>query len=191
MTSSYFTDPIIFLIDSLFSLYILAVLLRFLLQYFGADFYNPIAQFLLKVTHPPLKLLRRFVPAIGKLDTSSLVLAIVLQMLADFLVILLKGANISLIALIFLSITQLINLMLNIFIFAVFVRALLSWINPMSYDATTSILTSLTEPLLRLCRKIVPDMGGLDFSPLIVLLVLQLAKMVLLPPLHGLASLLG
>lgn len=191
MTSSYFTDPIIFLIDSLCSLYILAVLLRFLLQYFGADFYNPIAQFLLKVTHPPLKVLRRFVPAIGKLDTSSLLLAIVLQMLADFLVFLLKGVSISLIALIFLSLTQLINLVLNIFIFSVFARALLSWFNQVNYDATTSVLISLTEPLLRLCRKIVPEMGGLDFSPLIVLLVLQLAKMVLLPPLHGLAGLLG
>ena len=191
MTSSYFTDPIIFIIDSLFSLYILAVLLRFLLQYFGADFYNPIAQFLLKATHPPLKLLRRFIPAIGKLDTSSLVLAIILQMLADFLVLLLKGVSISLIALVLLSVTQLINLFLNIFIFAVFARALLSWINPMSYDAATSVLISLTEPLLRLCRRIVPDIGGLDFSPLIVLLVLQLAKMVVLPPLHGLAGLLG
>ena len=191
MTPSYFTDPIIFLIDSLFSLYILAVLLRFLLQYFGADFYNAIAQFLLKITHPPLKLLRRFIPAIGKLDTSSLILAIILQMLADFLVLLLKGVSISLIALVLLSVTQLINLFLNIFIFAVFTRALLSWINPMSYDAATSVLISLTEPLLRLCRRIVPDIGGLDFSPLIVLLVLQLAKMVFLPPLHGLAGLLG
>lgn len=191
MNANYMTDPIIFLIDSLFSLYILAVLLRFLLQYVGADFYNPIAQFLLKITHPPLKFLRRFVPAMGKVDSSSLLLAVILQMIADFFVLLLKGVSISLVALAILSTTQVIGLLINIFIFAVFARALLSWLNPMSFDAATSVLIYLTEPLLRLCRRFVPDMGGVDFSPLVVLLVLQLAKMVILPPLHGLANLLG
>lgn len=191
MNANYFTDPIIFIIDSLFSLYILAVLLRFLLQYFGADFYNPLAQFLLKATHPPLKFLRRFVPAIGKLDTSSLVLAMLLQMLADVLIVLLRGGSISLVALLFLSLTQLISLLLNIFIFSVFARAILSWIMPMSYDAATSVLISLTEPLLKVCRRVVPDMGGVDFSPLVVILALQLAKMIILPPLHDLANLLG
>jgi YggT family protein len=84
MTASYVVDPLIFIIDTLLSLYVLAVLLRFLLQWSGAEFYNPISQFLVKVTHPPLKLLRRFVPPIGKIDTSSLVLLLSLQMLSDF-----------------------------------------------------------------------------------------------------------
>lgn len=191
MGATYMTDPIIFLIDTLFSLYILAVLLRFLLQWCGADFYNPISQFLVKATHPPLKILRRFVPSIGKIDTSSLILVLTLQMLADFSILLLKGVTINIGALTILSITQLIALLINVFVFAVFARALLSWLNPGTFNAASSILTTLTDPLLDIIRKVIPDLGGLDLSPLAALLLLQLAKMVILPPLHELASLIG
>ena len=191
MGATYMTDPIIFLIDTLFSLYILAVLLRFLLQWCGADFYNPISQFLVKATHPPLKILRRFVPSIGKIDTSSLILVLSLQMLADFSILLLKGVTINIGALTVLSITQLISLLINVFVFAVFARAILSWMNPGAFNAAASILATLTEPLLDICRKVIPDLGGIDLSPLAALLLLQLAKMVILPPLHELASLIG
>jgi YggT family protein len=191
MGSTYMTDPIIFLIDTLFSLYILAVLLRFLLQWCGAEYYNPISQFLVKATHPPLKILRRFVPSIGKIDTSALVLVLALQMLADFSILLLKGVTISIGALTILSITQLISLLINVFVFAVFARAILSWLNPGTFSAAASILATLTEPLLDICRKVIPDMGGIDLSPLVALLLLQLAKMVILPPLHELAGLIS
>ena len=191
MGSTYMTDPIIFLIDTLFSLYILAILLRFLLQWCGADFYNPISQFLVKVTHPPLKILRRFVPSIGKIDTSSLILVLTLQMLADFSILMLKGVTINIGALTVLSLTQLVSLLLNVFVFAVFARAILSWFNPGAFNAAASILATLTEPLLDICRKVIPDLGGIDLSPLAALLLLQLAKMVLLPPLHELAGLIA
>jgi YggT family protein len=191
MGATYMTDPIIFLIDSLFSLYILAVLLRFLLQWCGANYYNPISQFLVKATHPPLKILRRFVPSIGKIDTSALVLMLALQMFADFSILLLKGVTINIGALTILSITQLISLLINVFVFAVFARAILSWFNPGAFNAAASILVTLTEPLLDICRKVIPDLGGIDLSPLVALLLLQLAKMVILPPLHELANLIG
>jgi len=191
MGSSYMTTPAIFLIDTLFSLYILMVVLRFLLQWTHADFYNPISQFLVKVTHPPLKLLRRFVPSVGKIDTSSIVLALLLQMLADFSILLLKGVMVSPVALIILSFSQLVSLLINVFVFAVFGRALLSWFNPLNNNPASSILYSLTEPLLGICRKIIPDLGGIDLSPLAALILLQLAKMMILPPLSQLASLIG
>jgi YggT family protein len=191
MNSSYMTDPVVFLINTLCSLYILAVLLRFLLQYCGSDFYNPISQFLIKITHPPLKILRRFIPSVRKIDTASLVLVFGLQMLVYFFISVLKGISIGLAALTILSIAELLELLINIVIYAVFARALLSWIRPDGFDAASSILTSLTEPLLATCRKFIPDMGGIDLSPLAVLLFLQLAKMVILPPLHSLASLVS
>jgi YggT family protein len=191
MDSTYVTNPAIFISDTLFSLYILAVMLRFLLQWCGAEFYNPISQFLVKATHPPLRILRRFVPPIGKIDTSSLVLVLALQMLADFSILMLKGASIGIGALTILSMTQLVSLLINIFIFAVFARALLSWLNPGTFNAAASILYSLTEPLLNVCRRFIPDLGGIDLSPLVALLLLQLAKMLILPPLQELASLIG
>jgi len=191
MGATYMTDPIIFLIDTLFSLYIIAILLRFLLQWCGADFYNPISQFLVKMTHPPLRIMRRFVPSIGKIDSSSLLLMLSLQMLADFSILLLKGVSINIGALVILSMTQLISLLLNVLVFSVFARALLSWMNPGTFYAAVSIVEALSNPILNLCRKMIPNLGGIDLSPLAALLLLQMAKMVILPPLHELASMVG
>jgi len=191
MGATYMTDPIIFLIDTLFSLYIMAILLRFLLQWCGADFYNPISQILVKITHPPLRIMRRFVPSIGKIDSSSLVLMLSLQMLADFSILLLKGVSINIGALVILSMTQLISLLLNVLVFSVFARALLSWMNPGTFYAAVSIVEALSNPILNLCRKMIPNLGGIDLSPLAALLLLQMAKMVILPPLHELASMVG
>ncbi|MFI3217644.1 MAG: YggT family protein [Methylococcales bacterium] len=189
MNSNYLTAPIIFLIGTLFYLYILAVLLRFLLQYCGSDFYNPISQFLIKITHPPLKVLRRYIPAVRKIDTSSLVLVFALQMLADFSIGLLKGDAIGIASLAILSTSHLIELLIDIFIYAVFIRALLTWFSPVGFDAVSAILTSLTEPLLNTCRKFIPYIGGVDLSSLAVLLFLYLAKLMVLLPLYDLVNL--
>jgi len=189
MNSNYLTAPIIFLIGTLFYLYILAVLLRFLLQYCGSDFYNPISQFLIKITHPPLKVLRRYIPAVRKIDTSSLVLVFALQLLADFSIGLLKGDTIGIASLAILSTSHLIELLIDIFIYAVFIRALLTWFSPVGFDAVSAILTSLTEPLLNTCRKFIPYIGGVDLSSLAVLLFLYLAKLVVLLPLYDLVNL--
>ncbi|SHE20837.1 YggT family protein [methanotrophic endosymbiont of Bathymodiolus puteoserpentis (Logatchev)] len=191
MSSNYLSDPIIFLLDTVFSFYILAVLIRFLLQWVGGDFYNPISQFLVKITHPILRVLRRYIPAIGKIDTSSVVLLLVLQMISDSIVLTLKGLSFSFAALALLSFSQLISLLINVFVFAIFARAILSWLNPGTFNAASNLLYSLTEPLLATCRRIVPDLGGIDLSPLIVLVGLQLAKMLIIPPLQQLISLVG
>lgn len=191
MSGAYITNPLVFLIETVASLYIVAVMLRFLLQWTSAEFYNPIAQMLIKLTHPPLKWLRRYVPAIGKIDTASLVLALALQLFADYTILLLKDMSLSFPGLLVLSFSQLLSLLINIFIFAVFARALLSWIMTDAYHAAASLLYSLTEPLLRLGRRAVPMVGGVDLSPLVVLIVLQLVKMLLLPPLQELMELLG
>ncbi len=191
MGSSYISAPVIFLIDTLFSLYILAVVLRFLLQWSGADSRNAIAQMLIKITHPPLKLLRRFIPSIRKIDTSALVLAFGLQLLADFAIFFVMGNLPSIGALCVISFTSLLSLVINVFIFAIFAGAILSWFNPGTFNTASGLLYSLSEPVLRVCRQIVPDMGGVDFSSLVALIMLQLAKMLLLPPLQELAALIS
>ncbi len=191
MGASYMTNPIVFLIDTVVSLYVLAILLRFLFQWTRVDFYNPISQFLVKITHPPLKLLRRVVPSIGKIDMASLVLALALQILADFLILALQGEIAGITALVLYSFKQLVEMVLNIFVFAVFARAILSWFDPGNYNPASSILQRLTEPLLSICRKVIPDLGGIDLSPLVALVFLQLAKMMILPPISQLALLLG
>jgi len=191
MGSNYMTDPLVFLIDTLFSLYILAVMLRFLLQWTQADFYNPISQFLVKITHPPLRVMRRFVPAVGRIDSSSLVLALLLQMVANFAILAIKGVMIGIVALMVLSFTDLLKMVIDIFVYAIFAGAILSWFAPGSYGGASSLLYSLTDPILNVCRRLVPDFGGIDLSPLVALVLLQLVKMMILPPLHQLASLLS
>lgn len=191
MGANYLSDPLVFLIDTVFSLYILAVMLRFVLQWIRADFYNPLSQFLVKITHPPLKMMRRFIPSIGRIDTASLVLAVCLQMLANGAILALKGLTISIVALALLSFTDLLKMLMDIYVYAIFVGAVLSWVAAGTYSAVSALIFSITEPLLSICRRILPDMGGIDLSPLVALVVLQLAKMMVLPPLQQLASLLS
>lgn len=185
------TDPLVFLINTLFSLYILAVLLRFLLQWVRADFYNPISQLLVKLSHWPLRLLRRYIPSIGRIDTASLVLALSLQMLANFSILAIKSISISFIALLLLSFSDILKMLLDIFVYAIFASAILSWFAAASYNTAASLLYSLTEPVLAVCRRLTPDLGGIDLSPLVALVLLQLVKMMILPPLEQLVSLLG
>ncbi len=186
MSPDYLTTPAIFLIDTLVGLYVFAVMLRFLFQWVDADYYNPISQFLIKITHPPLRLMRRFIPSIGRVDTASLMLMLGLQMLGGFLVFLLKGVSTSPAALLVWSIGQLLDTLFNLYFFSIIARAILSWAGPGSYNPAVSLLHSLTEPLLRSSRRLLPPIGGIDLSPLIPLIGIQLAKMLIMPPLHHL-----
>lgn len=189
--SNYFTNPIELILNTVFSLYIGAVMLRFLLQWCRADFRNPISKFLIMFTHPPLKIMRRFIPAIGNIDTSSLVLMFALQLLADGSLGLLQGASFSVGSLILVTFAHLIALLLNIFFYAVFARALLSWFNQGSFNDISMLLYSLTEPLLVTCRNVLPNLGGLDLSVILVILGIQVIEMLILPPLYQLASLIS
>jgi len=187
MGSTYVTNPIEFLINTLFSLYILIVMLRFLLAAVRADFYNPVSQFLVKVTNPILAPLRRVIPSIGKIDTSAILVMLVLQMLSFGLIALLRGGNVSLGMILLLSVHELVSLLLNVFLFSILVQVIISWVNPGTYNPVVSLLYSLTEPVLRPCRRLLPPISGIDLSPLIALIAIQLAKYLFLPPLLMLA----
>lgn len=191
MDAGYLVSPAVFLVDTLFSLYVFALMLRFLLQWVEADFYNPISQFLVKLTHPPLRLLRRFIPSIGRIDTASVVLMLALQMLGGYLVFLIQGLSVSPIALAAWSLSQLVELLFNIYLFAIIIGAILSWVGSRAYNSASSLLYRLTEPVLRICRRVLPPMGGIDLSPMLALIAIQLAKMLILPPLQQLTVVLN
>lgn len=191
MGMNYFTSPIILIVDTVFSLYIGAVMLRFLLQWVHADFRNPISKFLITITHPLLKILRRAIPAIGNIDTASLVLMLALQILVTGGTEFLQGSLSSIGGLILVSIAQLISLLLNIMFYAIFAKALLSWFQQGTYNDFSMLLHSLTEPTLRICRSMLPNLGGLDLSVIIAILGIQVAQMIILPPIYQLASLIS
>ncbi len=191
MSTGYWVSPLIFLIDSLVSLYIFALMLRFLFQWCGADYQNPVSQFLIRITHPPLRLLRRFIPSAGRIDSAALVLMFALQTLAGYLIFLLEGASPSLAALSVWALMQVLEMLLDLYFYAIILRALLSWIGPSTYNPAISLLFSLTEPVLHASRRLLPATGGIDLSPLVPLMAIQLARMLLLPPLQQLAALLN
>ncbi len=187
MGRDYLSNPLEFLISTLASLYILALLLRFLLATVRADFYNPLSQVLVKLTNPVLKPLRRIIPGWGGVDLASLLLMLVLQMLTLALVALLRGAALHPLGLILWSLAELLALTINVYLGAIFIQVIVSWVNPNTYNPAISLLHSLTEPLLAPARRLLPPLAGLDLSPLLVLLALQFAKMLVLPPLQQLA----
>ena len=194
MGNGYLAAPVIFLIDTLFGLYILVVMLRFLLQTARADFYNPISQFIVKVTTPALRPLRRIIPGWGGIDNASLVLLFSIQCIALLLLGLISGVfseGLSIPGLLVASITKLISLLLYIYLFGIFILALLSWISPGGYNPVAAVIANLTEPLMRPARRMIKPIGGMDLSPMAVILVIYVARMLIMPPLISLSVNLG
>ncbi|APZ43556.1 YggT family protein [Acidihalobacter ferrooxydans] len=165
------------LVNALFSFYIVVVMLRLLFALLHADFYNPVSQFVVTLTNPPLRVLRRFVPAIGRLDTASVVLIVVLQVVEIYLLGALQGIVPPLLAVLILGVRELLSLLIYLYIGAIIVMALLSWVSMAGggYNPIAALLDTLTRPLLAPIRKVVPLIGMVDLSPLIALLALNAA----------------
>ncbi len=182
MTGGYFADAGTFLVETLFGLYILIVMLRFLFQLLRADFYNPISQFVVKATTPLLRPLRRWIPGFGGIDLAALLLALVIQLVELWLVHRMNGFQPSLSGLVVVSLAALLRLVVYIFLVTIFIKVIASWIAPDVYNPATGLLDTLSEPLLRPARRLLPPMGGLDLSPIVVLIGLQLLLMLLVNP---------
>ncbi len=191
MGNQYFAASSVFLIQTLFGLYILAVMLRLMLQWVRADFYNPISQFIVKITNPPLKPLRRIIPGWGGIDLASVLLLIALQMLELFLVDLAVSRSSPISGLLIQSVAELLNLVINIFIGAILIQVILSWVAPGSYNPVIGLVHRIAEPLLAPARRLIPTMSGIDFSPLVALIVLQLLKILVVAPIANLSIGLG
>lgn len=182
MDASYFLSPVIFVIDTLFSFYIVIVWLRFLGQWVAADFHNPLFQFTIRLTHPPLRMLRRVIPPIGRIDTAAVVLMLMLQIVDQALLAFLQtGAAPPAGALMLGSLARWLELVLNAGIFMIIIQAALSWFSMGHYHPAAAFLRDLTEPLLRPARRLLPPFSGVDLSPLLVLVGLQVVKMLVLP----------
>lgn len=188
MSGSYLTNPTVFLIQTLFGLYILVVAIRFLLQWLRADFYNPLSQFVVKLTSPVLSPLRRLIPGYGGLDLAALVLAWLLKSIELALLALVVGVNASLFGALVWSIPALVELFINIFLFAILIRVILSWVNPDPYNPAITLLSRLTDPIMRPAQRLIQPIGGIDLSPIVVIMGLVLLEMLLVPPLKWLTG---
>ena len=173
-------NPFIFLVDTLLSIYIAVMLLRFILQQVGADFYNPISQFVVKATQPLVIPARKLIPSIKKIDTATLVLTFALILIKLVIIFSIAGYAMNVQQLVTKGIYDLASLTFDIFIVALFVQAILSWVNPDPYHPVSSLLRSLTFPILNPIRKFMPSMGGIDLSTLVGLIGLMFIKRLVL-----------
>ncbi len=162
------------------SIYITIVMVRFLLQLVRADFYNPLSQFIVKATNPILLPLRKVIPGFFGIDIASLVLALILQMLTFELLSFVVGQGfLPFIPLLIYSFNELLVLLLNIYLFSFIVIVIVSWIAPHGHNPAVELLRSITEPVLRPIRNVIPPMGGLDFSIMIAILVIYVIKILI------------
>ena len=177
------TNAFIFLISTLFNLYMGAVLLRILLQWVRADFYNPISQLVWKVTQPVLAPFKNIVPRHRKLDIAALGLLLVLSAIYIQIIAALWNLNIGLGLVLWFAVLKVIALALSLYTASIAIYAILSWFGPGFSNPAANILYSINEPLLRPLRRLIPPISGLDLSPLVAILLLQVLGMLL--PLPG------
>lgn len=171
----------VYVLQTLGSLYLLIVLLRFVLQLVRANFYNPLCQFIVRATQPLLKPLRRIIPSMFGLDMSSLVLAIIVQLALMALTLLLTYGTIgNPLLLLVWSLIGVTALFLKIFFFALIISVILSWVAPASHNPGAELVNQICEPALAPFRKIVPNLGGLDITPILAFIVLKLLDMLVI-----------
>jgi len=178
-----------FIISVFFNLYAMLLAVRFVMQLFRADYYNPLAQFVVKVTDPVLKPVRRIVPSIKTYDTSSLLLAFLVLLIKLLLLKTLSNEavqvassffslqNFSYATMLLLAFVEVIHLLFSIFIYAMIIQAILSWFPNPATDSIRNLLMGITEPLLRPIRKYVRPIGGLDLSVFIGIVALFALRM--------------
>ena len=169
-----------YLTQTVLGFYLLAILLRLLLQLARADFYNPISQFVVRVTNPLLRPMRRMIPPIGKLDSASVVLALLLQTLSIGVSLLLLGfAPGNPLLLMIWGMLGIASLLVNFYFFTILAVIVFSWIAPHSFHPALILLHQLTDPVMAPFRRLLPPMGGLDLSPILVFVVINVAEILL------------
>jgi len=172
---------LLYIVRTLLSLALFVVLIRLLLQWARADFRNPLCQAVVRLTNPLVLPLRRVLPPIGKVDTASVVAVVLVASVEVLILGGLRGVAFpGVLQLAEDALLEIAHMLLQTYLFAIFLYAVLSLIAPGGYSPLQSVLASLSEPVLRPIRRLIPAVAGLDLSPLWAIIVIQ-ATLYLLP----------
>jgi YggT family protein len=153
--------------------------LRFILQWVRAGYYNPVSQFVLRVTAPLVVPARRILPSIAGLDVPTLAVLVALEALVTWGIIALAGLSVSVSSLALFTLLRLVALALWFYFFALLVYAVMSWFGDRSRNPLASVLAEIIEPVLAPVRRIIPAIGGLDLSALVLMLLCRAALIAL------------
>lgn len=170
---------LLFVLDALLTLVVIAFLLRVLMPLVRADFRSPLGQAVLRFTSPVVMPLRKVLKPVGRIDVASIVALLLVQLAGTAVLRLVAGGGFALAPVLFRGVLDLARTILQFYTVAVLVYALLSWVAPGTHSPATQLLGRLCEPLLRPVRRVVPPLGGLDFSALFVLIGLQALQILL------------
>lgn len=161
----------VFLVDAVASFFVFVLLARFHFQWLRVPFRNPVGEFVLATTSFMVLPVRRAIPGVAGLDLATLLLAWLLQGTSLWLQAEIVGAEVGAMALAAMAAVDLLRYSIYILVFAVIVQAVLSWVNP--YTPVAPAFDTITRPFLRPLRRFVPPLGGIDLTPLILLVILQ------------------
>lgn len=179
-------------IQLLFEVYLTVLLLRLLLQWFGANYYNQVSQFVVKVTSPVVLPLRQVLPKTQHIDLALVLVILLFQMLKFAILIFLQAGLLANFAGLFVvSVADSINGLINVFLFSLLAMIIISWLNPQLRSPVTEILYCLTEPLLGRARRVIPNFGGIDLSPIPVMIGLKLFAFYMIKPVMDLGIMLS
>ena len=184
---SPFENAGLFLVQTLFNLYLFVLLIRLILHFQRADYYNPVIQLVIKLTAPLIKPLNKFIPDIKGVELSTIFVLLVVEAIKLLCIIGLQGGGFpNFLGLLIWAVADIVNQLINLYFFAIIIRVILSWLGRGVVNPLTSILYLITEPLMAPAKRLVPAIGGFDLSPLVVLILLQLTLIILVKPLLGL-----
>jgi len=182
MPSTYFSTPLTFLVDVLFSIYITIVALRLIMQWAQWEYHHPLVQLIIKATQVPVKFLRRFIPPFGRWDSATLILLFALTFFKLMLISLIQGHAAYQGFFIGWLLADVFSLFITLFTFSIIIEVVLSWIvPPHAHNPIIPLIHSMNAPLLRPVRQRVPLMGGIDLSPVVVVIGLQVLSMLVIP----------
>lgn len=169
-----------YLVETAASLYLILIILRGMLQTARADFYNPISQFVVRATNGPLTLLHRVIPNMRRVDPALWLLALLIQAVAISATLLLAGFALpNVLLLLAWSAIGVIGLLVNAYLIAMVIMIVVSWVAPGSRHPAIVLTYQVTEPVMAPVRRMLPDMGGLDFSPILVFIVINIIQIAL------------
>jgi YggT family protein len=173
-------DIAIYLLQTGLGFYLIIVMLRFIMQLVRADFYNPISQFVFKATQPLVGPLQTILKPIGRFDPASLTLAIALQIAGIVLLLMLNNvATPNPVTLFLWGFVGALGLLIKIYFYALLATIILSWISPGGSNPAAYLLHQITEPVMAPIRSLLPPMGGLDFSPIVVFILINIVEITL------------
>lgn len=171
-------EGVLFLVQTFFSLYIMALVLRIWLQWARADFFNPLSQFVARVTNPVVRPVERIIPSKGRFNLAALVIGLLVSILAIYVRVVMLGATAGIVPLLIIGVQYFASIALQLVFWILIIRAILSWFsqggNPLEI-----VLHQLTEPLLQPVRRVIPAIGGLDLSVLVVLIGIQFLRILI------------